>query len=69
MLTLELHITDAQSLKDKRSAAQPEGQAAVQVQCRCAELDHQDVCKRSVVGVVTLSTEESMYARSCRKPG
>jgi uncharacterized protein YlxP (DUF503 family) len=59
LLTLELHIPDARSLKDKRQVLRSlkeklRGQFNVAV----AELEHQDIWQRSVVGVVTISNEE-----------
>ncbi|HLZ13263.1 MAG TPA: DUF503 domain-containing protein [Candidatus Acidoferrum sp.] len=59
LLTLELHIADAQSLKDKRQVLRSlKDKLRVKFNVAVAELDHQDVWQRSVVGVVTLSTEE-----------
>jgi len=59
LLTLELHIPDAQSLKDKRQVLRSlKDQLRRQFNVAVAELDHQDVWQRSVVGVVTLSNEE-----------
>ena len=59
LLTLEIHIPDAKSLKDKRQVLRSlkeklRGQFNVAV----AELEHQDTWQRSVVGVVTISNEE-----------
>ncbi len=59
LLTLELHIPDAQSLKDKRQVLRSlKDKLRRQFNVAVAELDHQDLWQRSVVGVVTLSTEE-----------
>jgi uncharacterized protein YlxP (DUF503 family) len=59
LLTLELHISDAQSLKDKRQVLRSlKDKLRRQFNVAVAELDHQDVWQRSVVGVVTLSNEE-----------
>src|SRR5882762_11221586 len=59
LLTLELHIADAQSLKDKRQVLRSlKDKLRFKFNVAVAELDHQDVWQRSVVGVVTLSTEE-----------
>src|SRR5246500_5995130 len=59
LLTLELHIADAQSLKDKRQVLRSlKDKLRIKFNVAVAELDHQDVWQRSVVGVVTLSTEE-----------
>ena len=59
LLTLELHIADAQSLKDKRQVLRSlKDKLRQKFNVAVAELDHQDVWQRSVVGVVTLSTDE-----------
>ena len=59
LLTLELHIPDAQSLKDKRHVLRSlKDKLRLKFNVAVAELDHQDLWQRSVVGVVTLSTEE-----------
>jgi uncharacterized protein YlxP (DUF503 family) len=59
LLTLELHIPDAQSLKDKRQVLRSlKDKLRREFNVAVAELDHQDVWQRSVVGVVTLSNEE-----------
>src|SRR5580700_632977 len=59
LLTLELHIPDAQSLKDKRQVLRSlKDKLRRQFNVAVAELDHHDVWQRSVVGVVTLSNEE-----------
>jgi uncharacterized protein YlxP (DUF503 family) len=59
LLTLELHIPDAQSLKDKRQVLRSlKDKLRRQFNVAVAELDHQDLWQRSVVGVVTLSNEE-----------
>src|SRR5579863_4905470 len=59
LLTLELHIPDAQSLKDKRQVLRSlKDKLRREFNVAVAELDHHDVWQRSVVGVVTLSNEE-----------
>jgi len=59
LLTLELHIPDAQSLKDKRQVLRGlKDRLRQKFNVAVAELDHHDVWQRSVVGVVTLSNEE-----------
>ena len=58
LLTLELHIADAQSLKDK---LRRDFNVAV------AELDFEDTWQRSVVGVVTLSNEEHHVEEALQK--
>ncbi len=68
LLTLDLHIPDARSLKDKRQVLRSlkdslRGQFNVAV----AELDHHDAWQRSVVGVVTLSNEEQHVENTLQK--
>ena len=68
LLTLELHIPDAQSLKDKRQVLRSlKDRLRREFNVAVAELDHQDVWQRSVVGVVTLSNEERHVEESLRK--
>ena len=57
LLTLELHLPDAQSLKDKRA----------HFNVAVAELDFEDTWQRSVVGVVTLSNEDRHVEESLQK--
>jgi len=59
LLTLELHIADAQSLKDKRQVLRSlKDKLRHKFNVAVAEMDHHDAWQRSVVGVVTLSNEE-----------
>lgn len=59
LLTLELHIAEAQSLKDKRQVLRSlKERLRGHFNVAIAELDHQDTWQRSVVGVVTLSNEQ-----------
>jgi uncharacterized protein YlxP (DUF503 family) len=68
LLTLELHIPDAQSLKDKRQVLRSlKDKLRRQFNVAVAELDHHDVWQRSVVGVVTLSNEERQVQESLQK--
>jgi hypothetical protein len=67
LLTLEIFIPDAHSLKDKRQILRSlkerlRGQFNVAV----AELEHQDVWQRSVVGVVGISSDERHLQESLR---
>ncbi|MGA2483758.1 MAG: DUF503 domain-containing protein [Candidatus Acidiferrales bacterium] len=65
LLTLELHIPDAQSLKDKRQIVRSlKDRLRGRFNVAVAELDHQDTWQRSIVGVVTLSNEESHVEES-----
>src|SRR6202051_884779 len=66
LLTLELHIADAQSLKDKRQLLRSlKDRLRAHFNVAVAELEHQDLWQRSRVGVVSISgdgkhLEESM---------
>jgi uncharacterized protein len=59
LLTLELHIPDAQSLKDKRQVLRSlKDKLRRNFNVAVAELEHHEAWQRSVVGVVTISNEE-----------
>jgi hypothetical protein len=59
LLTLEIHIADARSLKDKRQVLRSlKDKLRREFNVAVAELEHHDVWQRSVVGIVTLSNEE-----------
>jgi uncharacterized protein len=68
LLTLEIHISDARSLKDKRQVLRSlKDRLRAHFNVAVAELDHQDLWQRSRVGVVSISNEgkhleESMSA-------
>ncbi len=56
LLTLEIHLPDAHSLKDKRQVLRSlKDRLRGQFNVAVAELDHQDLWQRAVVGVVSLS--------------
>lgn len=56
LLTLEIHIPEARSLKDKRQVLRSlKDRLRARFNVAVAELEHQDVWQSSVVGVVTLS--------------
>ncbi len=58
VLTLEIFIPDARSLKDKRQVLRSlKDRLRGQFNVAVAELDHQDVWQRSVVGVVSISSD------------
>jgi uncharacterized protein YlxP (DUF503 family) len=68
LLILELHIPDAQSLKDKRQVLRSlKDKLRREFNVAVAELDHHDAWQRSVVGVVTLSNEEKHVRESLQK--
>ena len=59
LLTLELHIPDAQSLKDKRQVLRSlKDKLRRDFNVAVTELEHHDTWQRSVVGIVTISNEE-----------
>jgi uncharacterized protein len=56
LLTLEIHIEDARSLKDKRQVLRSlKDRLRAHFNVAVAELAHQDLWQRSTVGVVTIS--------------
>jgi uncharacterized protein len=68
LLTRELHIPDAQSLKDKRQVLRSlKDKLRREFNVAVAELDHHDAWQRSVIGVVTLSNEEKHVQESLQK--
>jgi len=68
LLTLELHIAEAQSLKDKRQVLRSlKERLRAHFNVAVAELDFQDTWQRSVVGVVTLANEEQHVEESLQK--
>ena len=68
LLTLELHIQDAQSLKDKRQILRSlKDRLRAKFNVAVAELEHHDTWQRSVVGVVTLSNEEQHVEESLQQ--
>jgi uncharacterized protein len=65
LLTLELHIQHAQSLKDKRQVLRSlKDRLRAKFNVAVAELEHEETWQRSVVGVVTLSNEEHQVQES-----
>ena len=68
LLTLELHLPDAQSLKDKRQVLRSlKDKLRANFNVAVAELDFEDTWQRSVVGVVTLSNEEHHVEQALQK--
>jgi len=65
LLTLELHIPDAQSLKDKRQVVRSlKDRLRRHFNVAVAEMEYQDVWSRAIIGVVTLSTAEQHVEES-----
>jgi uncharacterized protein YlxP (DUF503 family) len=68
LLTLELHLAEAQSLKDKRQVLRSlKERLRAHFNVAVAELDFEDAWQRSVVGVVTLSNEEQRVEEALQK--
>jgi uncharacterized protein len=65
LLTLELHLPEARSLKDKRQVLRSlKDRLRRHFNVAVAELDFQDTWRSSVVGVVTLSNAEQHVEES-----
>jgi uncharacterized protein YlxP (DUF503 family) len=68
LLTLDLHISEAQSLKDKRQVLRSlKDRLRGQFNVAVAELEHEETWQRSVVGIVTLSNEEHHVQQTLQK--
>jgi len=67
LLTLEIHIQDSQSLKDKRQVLRSlKEKLRHRFNVAVAELEHQDTWQRSVIGVVSISADETHLEESLR---
>ena len=67
LLTLEIYIPDAQSLKDKRQVLRSlKDRLRGHFNVAVAELEHQDLWQRSVVGVVSISNSDKHLEESMR---
>ena len=67
LLTLEIHIPDARSLKDKRQVLRSlKDKLRGRFNVAVAELEHQDLWQRSVVGVVSISSDDKHLEESMR---
>jgi uncharacterized protein YlxP (DUF503 family) len=65
LLTLEIHLPDAHSLKDKRQVIRSlKDRLRAQFNVAVAELDHQELWQRAVVGVVSLSGDAKHLEQS-----
>ena len=59
LLTLEIHLPYAHSLKEKRVVLQKiKSRLRARFNVSVAELDHQELWQRSVVGVVSISSDQ-----------
>ena len=67
LLTLEIHIPDARSLKDKRQVLRSlKDRLRAHFNVAVAELEHQELWQRATVGVVTISNDEQHLEESLR---
>jgi hypothetical protein len=67
LLSLEIHIPDARSLKDKRQVLRSlKDKLRGRFNVAVAELEHQDLWQRSVVGVVSISSDDKHLEESMR---
>lgn len=67
LLTLEIHIPDARSLKDKRQVLRSlKDRLRNHFNVAVAELDHQELWQRALVGVVSLSNDAAHLEESLR---
>jgi uncharacterized protein len=59
LLTLEIHLPYAQSLKDKRMVLRKlKDRLRSRFNVSVAELEHQDLWQRAVVGIVSISSDQ-----------
>jgi len=59
VLTLELHLPQAHSLKEKRMVVRSlKDRLRSRFNVAVAELDHQDLWQRAVLGVVSISSDQ-----------
>jgi uncharacterized protein YlxP (DUF503 family) len=66
LLTLEIHISEAQSLKDKRQVLRSlKDRLRAHFNVAVAELEHQELWQRSKVGVVSISGDSKHLEESC----
>jgi uncharacterized protein len=67
LLTLEIHIPDARSLKDKRQVLRSlKDRVRARFNVAVAELDHQETWQRAQVGIATLSNDAGHVEQSLR---
>ena len=65
LLTLEIHIPDARSLKDKRQVLRSlKDRLRGHFNVAVAELEHQELWQRSVVGIVGIASDERFLEQS-----
>lgn len=67
LLTLEIHIAEARSLKDKRQVLRSlKDRLRAHFNVAVAELEHQETWQLATVGVVTISNNEQHLEQSLR---
>jgi uncharacterized protein len=68
LLTLEIFIPDARSLKDKRQVLRSlKDRLRGHFNVAVAELDHQETWQRALVGIVTISSDVRHLEESLQK--
>ena len=66
LLTLEIHIPEAHSLKDKRQVLRSlKDRLRGKFNVAVAELEDQDTWQRSLVGIVSLSNDAGRGSKPC----
>jgi uncharacterized protein len=63
LLSLELHIAAARSLKDKRMVLRGVKDRLRRFNVSIAELEHQDLWQRAGLGIVTIAISEALAER------
>jgi len=63
LLSLELHVGGARSLKDKRMVLRSVKDRLRRFNVAVAELEHQDLWQRAGLGVVTIAATEALARR------
>jgi hypothetical protein len=64
LLTLEMHIPGARSLKDKRMVLRSVKDRLKKFNVAVAEVEHQDLWQRATLGVVTVSNSTESVDRA-----
>lgn len=65
LLTLDIHLPDAHSLKDKRQVLRSlKDRLRGQFNVAVAELDHQELWQRALLGIVTISSDAQHLEQS-----
>lgn len=64
LLTLEIHLPDAHSLKDKRVVLRSLKDRLRKFNVSVAEYDHQDLWQRAAVGVVSISSDHVVLEKT-----